>query len=458
MSLEANGTIIAINGFVLEIEFDNDKLPDLKTALIYNTYQGEYIAEVVEHSGINTVKAIAIGEVSGVSRGDKVYNSGNTLHIPVGKAVLGRMLNVYGNPIDGLPAVKTKQFHSIYQNSPAFKDVSTQKSILYTGIKIIDLLCPILKGGKVGLFGGAGVGKTVLMKELINNVGQSGNYSVFAGIGERTREGAALYEELKEANILDKTVIMLGQMNESPGVRMRTASAALTVAEYFRDQEKKDTLLFVDNVFRFVQAGSEVSALLGKIPITGGYQSTLSKEVGDFQERIVSTHNGAITSIQAVFLPADDKDDPSAAAVFAHLDSTIVLDRKIASSGIYPAINPLESASYALTPEYVGKRHYDLANKVKHTLQTYSELQDVINVLGMEELNDEDKELVYRARKLKNYFSQNFHVSEQFSGRKGISIGVDELLSDIELILDGTCDDIPEQKFLYINSISELIQ
>ena len=457
MKNREQGTIIAINGFVLEIEFDEEALPEIGTALKYETYQGTYIAEVVEHSGISTVKAIAVGEVSGLSRGTKVENLKKTIEVPVGQQVLGRMLNVYGNPIDGLPAVDTKEYRSIYNDAPTFDEISTNKEILLTGIKIIDLLCPILKGGKVGLFGGAGVGKSVLMKELIYNVGQAGNYSVFAGVGERVREGAALYAELKEANVLDKTVVVLGQMNESPGVRMRTAMSALTIAEYFRDVEKKDMLFFVDNVFRFIQAGSETSALLGKIPISGGYQSTLTKEVGRFQERIASTKNGSVTSIQAVFLPADDIDDPSAAAVFSHLDSTIVLDRKIASMGIYPAINPLESASRVLSPTYVGKRHYKLANDVKKILQSYTELQEIINVLGIEELSDEDKNTVYRARKLRNFFSQNFFVSEQFTGKTGQKIGLEDLLESVEYIFDGRCDDIDEQRFLYIGSVSEIL-
>ncbi|MFV0394180.1 MAG: F0F1 ATP synthase subunit beta [Coprobacillaceae bacterium] len=451
------GTIIAISGFILEIEFEEGTLPEIGIALRYKTYQDEYVAEVVEHSGISTVKAIAIGEVSGLSRGTKVENLHHSLEIPVGEEVLGRMLNIYGKPIDGLPMEDVKLKKSIYQEAPRLEGLSTKKEVLRTGIKIIDLLCPVLKGGKAGLFGGAGVGKTVLVKELIHNVGESGNYSVFAGVGERTREGVTLYEELKEVNVLEKTAIVLGQMNESPGVRMRTALSALTIAEHFRDVNKQDLLFFVDNVFRFIQAGSETSALMGKIPISGGYQSTLTQEVGEFQERIVSTKEGSITSIQAVFLPADDVDDPSAAAVFSHLDSTIVLDRKIASIGIYPAINPLESTSRILTPQYVGERHYTLANQTKEYLQKYEELQDIINVLGIDELSDNDKNIVYRARKLRNFFSQNFYVSEQFTGKPGKYYSLDETLDSVELILNGSCDHLSEQKFLYVDSVKDLL-
>ncbi|QIK69171.1 F0F1 ATP synthase subunit beta [Erysipelothrix sp. HDW6C] len=457
MNNQDTGTIIAINGFVLEIEFNGGILPELRYALEYETYQGKYQAEVVELSGVSTVKAVAVGEVSGLSRGDKVRNLNRTIEVPVGQAVLGRMLNVFGDPIDGKPAVQADTKKSIYQNPPKFEDISTEKSVLETGIKVIDLLCPILKGGKVGLFGGAGVGKSVFMKELIYNVGEAGNYSVFAGVGERTREGAALYNELQQDGLLDKTVIMLGQMNESPGVRMRNALSALTVAEHFRDTEKKDILFFVDNVFRFIQAGSEVAALTGKIPITGGYQSTLLQEVGAFQERIASTKNGSITSIQAVFLPADDIDDPSAAAVFSHLDSTITLSRKIASMGIYPAVDPLVSSSRALTPEYLGERHFNLANDVKRILQQYSELQEIINVLGMEELSDEDKNTVYRARRMRNFLSQNFTVSQQYTGRSGDYVKLEDLLDSVEMILSGDVDHIDESKFLYIATVNDIL-
>ncbi|MFV0499427.1 MAG: F0F1 ATP synthase subunit beta [Bacilli bacterium] len=457
MSNKDIGTIIAINGFVLEIEFEDRNLPEIGIALRYKTDQDEYIAEVVEHSGISTVKAITVGETTGLSRGTKVENTQKTIEIPVGNDVLGRMINIYGRPIDGLSMDEIKTKKSIYQKAPNLETLAINKEIMETGIKIIDLLCPVLKGGKVGLFGGAGVGKTVIVKELIHNVGENGNNSVFAGVGERSREGVSLYNELKEVGVLENTSIILGQMNESPGVRMRTALAALTVAEHFRDVNNQDVLFFVDNVFRFIQAGAETAALTGKIPISGGYQSTLVQEVGKFQERIVSTTSGSITSIQAVYLPADDIDDPSAAAVFSHLDSTIVLDRKIASIGIYPAINPLESTSRVLDPKYVGERHYKLANKTKLYLQKYDELQDIINILGIDELGDEDKNIVRRARKLRNFFSQNFFVSKQFTGKQGKYFSIDETLESVELILNGTLDDVEEQKFLYLDDIRSLL-
>lgn len=450
------GTIISISGFVLKIEFNTDELPEIGTALSYKTYQGDYLAEVVQHTGLNTVNAIAIGEVSGLSRGVQVINLNHPIKVPVGAGVLGRMLNVYGRAIDGEPEPEVKEHSSIFRRPPRLSNISTQKEILYTGIKIVDLLCPMLKGGKTGLFGGAGVGKTVLMQELINNISLKGGYSVFTGVGERVREGIGLYNEMKESGVLPQTTIVLGQMNESPGVRMRVALTGLTIAEYLRDEEKKDVLLFVDNVFRFIQAGAEVSSLEGKIPITGGYQSTLSKEVGEFQERIASTKDGSITSVQCVFLPADDIDDPSAVATFSHLDSTIVLDRSIAALGIFPAVSPLESSSRALEPHFVGERHYRLANEVKYILHRFAELQEIINVLGMAELSDADKNLVNRARKLRNFFSQPFYVSEKFTDIKGVMVNIDELLNDIEMILNGDLDNRSESEFLFIGSVKEL--
>lgn len=458
ISQKEQGVIIAISGFVLEIEFGSEYLPEIGHALEYQTYQGTYVAEVVQHSGISTVKAIAVGEVSGLRRGDKVLNLKRSIEVPVGTEVLGRMMNVYGEPIDGKPAPLAETKWSIFRDSPDFTELSIEKEIMLTGIKVVDVMCPILKGGKAGLFGGAGVGKTVLMQELINNVGLQGGYSVFAGVGERIREGVGLYKELEESGVLPQTAVVLGQMNESPGVRMRAAMTGLTIAEYFRDVNKKDVLFFVDNVFRFVQAGSEVAALLGKIPITGGYQATLSKEIGAFQERIASTEDGSITSIQAVFLPADDVDDPSAAATFSHLDSTIVLERSIAALGIFPAINPLASSSRALNPHFVGERHYNIANSVKATLQRYTELQEIINVLGMEELSDDDKNTVNRARKIRNYFSQPFAVSEKFTGKAGVFMQLEDTLTSLEMILDGRCDQFSVQDFLYIGSVEELFQ
>ncbi len=402
------------------------------------------------------MSAIAIGEVSGLARGTEVVNLGHPIEVPVGETVQGRMLNVYGKAIDGKPEPAAEVKWPIFRDQPLLRELDTNKEILYTGIKVIDLICPILKGGKTGLFGGAGVGKSVLMQELINNISMLGGNSVFTGVGERVREGIGLYKELEASGVLPQTTVVLGQMNESPGVRMRVALTGLTIAEYLRDEEKKDVLLFIDNVFRFIQAGSEVSSLQGKIPITGGYQSTLSKEVGDFQDRIASTKNGSITSIQCVFLPADDIDDPSAVATFSHLDSTIVLERSIAALGIFPAVNPLQSFSRALNPTFVGERHYQLAAQVKFILQRYMELQEIINVLGMAELSDEDRKLVHRARKIRNFLSQPFYVSEKFTGTEGTFVEIEDLLGSIERILNGDYDERSERDFLFIGSYKDL--
>ncbi|HDU1178783.1 TPA: F0F1 ATP synthase subunit beta, partial [Listeria monocytogenes] len=390
------------------------------------------------------------------ARGTEVVNLGHPIEVPVGETVQGRMLNVYGKAIDGKPEPAAEVKWPIFRDQPLLRELDTNKEILYTGIKVIDLICPILKGGKTGLFGGAGVGKSVLMQELINNISMLGGNSVFTGVGERVREGIGLYKELEASGVLPQTTVVLGQMNESPGVRMRVALTGLTIAEYLRDEEKKDVLLFIDNVFRFIQAGSEVSSLQGKIPITGGYQSTLSKEVGDFQDRIASTKNGSITSIQCVFLPADDIDDPSAVATFSHLDSTIVLERSIAALGIFPAVNPLQSFSRALNPTFVGERHYQLAAQVKFILQRYMELQEIINVLGMAELSDEDRKLVHRARKIRNFLSQPFYVSEKFTGTEGTFVEIEDLLGSIERILNGDYDERSERDFLFIGSYKDL--
>lgn len=391
-----------------------------------------------------------------MARGTEVVNLGHPIEVPVGETVQGRMLNVYGKAIDGKPEPAAEVKWPIFRDQPLLRELDTNKEILYTGIKVIDLICPILKGGKTGLFGGAGVGKSVLMQELINNISMLGGNSVFTGVGERVREGIGLYKELEASGVLPQTTVVLGQMNESPGVRMRVALTGLTIAEYLRDEEKKDVLLFIDNVFRFIQAGSEVSSLQGKIPITGGYQSTLSKEVGDFQDRIASTKNGSITSIQCVFLPADDIDDPSAVATFSHLDSTIVLERSIAALGIFPAVNPLQSFSRALNPTFVGERHYQLAAQVKFILQRYMELQEIINVLGMAELSDEDRKLVHRARKIRNFLSQPFYVSEKFTGTEGTFVEIEDLLGSIERILNGDYDERSERDFLFIGSYKDL--
>lgn len=456
--VDKKGTIIAISGFVIEAEFTDDQLPEIGEIFEYNTKNGSFYAEIAQHTGVSTVKAIAIGEITSLSRGEKVILKGNTLQIPATRNVLGRMMNVYGQPIDNRGKIDTNLYNSIIKEAPEFSQLNSDIEIFWTGIKVIDVMCPILRGGKAGLFGGAGVGKTVLMQELISNTGNTGGYAVFAGVGERIREGIGLHEELEEVDLLKNTAIVLGQMSESPGVRMRAAYSGLSIAEYFRDVYEKDVLFFVDNIFRFIQAGSEVSTMLGKIPITGGYQSTLAKEMGDFQERIVSTDKAAITSIQSVYLPADDIDDPSAAATFSHLDSTIILDRSIASLGIYPAINPISSTSRLIVPEIVGVRHYEIVEKVKHVLQKSIELQEIVNILGMEELSQEDKNTIYRARKIRNYFSQNFSVSEKFTGKPGTQVDVETSLKSLELILNGNCDHISEQKFLYIESVEKLLE
>lgn len=449
------GTIVSISGFVMDIEFIAE-LPDIGHSLKYETHQGQYLAEVSQHLGKNMVRAIAIGEVNGLKRGDIVENLAEPIRVPVGENVLGRMMDVFGRAIDGKEEIQTETYQSIYRDKLLLKDIKSEVEILETGIKVVDFMCPIIKGGKTGLFGGAGVGKSVLMQELIHNIGSQGGYSVFSGIGERSREGIDLYNELEESGVLPQTAVVLGQMNEAPGVRMRVGLTALTMAEHFRDKMQKDVLLFTDNIYRFVQAGSEVSSLLGKIPIAGGYQSTLTKEVGDFQERIVSTPDGAITSIQCVFLPADDIDDPSAVAIFSHLDSTVELERSIATLGIYPAINPITSTSKAVNPDIIGERHYDLVMRAKFTLQKYSELQEIINVLGMSELTMDDQQIVLRARRLRNYFSQPFHVSEVFTGLPGIALPLEELLDSVEMILNGELDHISEQEFLYIGSVKEI--
>lgn len=448
--MSGNGVIVAINGFVFTVAFDAADLPKVGDALEYSTPDRDYVAEVAAHIGMDTVQAIAIGEVSGVRRGQVVRSLGRPVSFPVGPEVRGRMLDVYGNPTDGQGAVTTAERWPVQRRSPAFYDIAPVKEIVATGIRIVDVMCPIIRGGKTGLFGGAGVGKSVLMQEFIHNFGVTGGTSVFGGVGERSREGVGLYKELKESGVLSNTTIVLGQMNESPGTRMHAAYSALTVAEYFRDVEKKDVLLFIDNVFRFVQAGAEIAAQMGKTPIVGGYQSTLALQMGELQERIASTKDAAITSIQAVFLPADDVDDPSAAVTFGHLDSTIVLSRQIAASGIYPAIDPLATSSRALDPTLVGQRHYDIAMDTKSILQRYVDLQEVVNVLGIEELSLEDQQTVYRARMIRSYFSQSFTVSERFTGRSGVFADLATSLDVLEQIISGGYDGLNEHAFLYI--------
>jgi F-type H+-transporting ATPase subunit beta len=442
---------------VLDIKFTN-RLPRIYNAVRIPFAEGTITAEVEQHIGNDTARCIALTSTNGLVRGMKAYDTGDYIRVPVGRQILGRMFNLLGEPIDGLGAVpegiKTEPIH---RSAPAFQDQSTQIEVLETGIKVIDLLCPYIKGGKVGLFGGAGVGKTVLMQEMIHSIATEHNgLSVVAGVGERTREGNDLYYEMKDSGVLEKTVLVYGQMNESPGARMRVALSALTMAEEFRDVEKQDVLLFIDNIFRFSQAGSEVSALLGRMPSAVGYQPTLATEMGQLQERITSTRNGSITSIQAIYVPADDLTDPAPATTFAHLDARTVLDRKIASLGLYPAVDPLESSSRALDPNIVGQTHYDVAQGVLQILQKYHDLQDIIAILGMDELSDEDKVVVNRARRIRNFLSQPFSVAEKFSGIPGKFVPIADTVRSFEQILEGRYDKLPEQAFMFCGSIEDV--
>ncbi|MFJ3395254.1 F0F1 ATP synthase subunit beta [Leifsonia aquatica] len=450
ITLTANdGIIVAVNGFILDIAFEKGQLPSISQAVEYSVPAGTFLAKVVAHIGFDTARAIAIGEVSGLRRGQTVTLVPDGLTMPVGEAVLGRMLDVLGNPIDGGPPLAAAPRRRIERPAPPLRSLSSTRAIQLTGIRVIDVMCPIIRGGKAGLFGGAGVGKSVLMQELIRNFGDGGGVAVFGGVGERSREAVGLAQELRESGTLKSTVVVLGQMNEAPGVRFHAAYSALTVAEYVRDEEKRDVLLFIDNVFRFAQAGAEIGAQMGRIPSIGGYQSTLAAEVGLLQERIASTREAAITAIQAVFLPADDIDDPSVTATFSHLDSMLVLDRSIAASGIYPAIDPLASSSKALSPELVGDRHYDIAARLRTALQRAVELQEIVNVLGIDELNAEDRAIVLRARMVRNYFSQPFAVSERFTGNPGIYADLETSLDVLALVLDGGYDHLSDGDFLY---------
>ena len=469
------GKIIQVIGPVVDVEFaDGNELPKVYDALevkINPSADGaKLIVEVHQHLGGNRVRAVAMGTTDGVRRGMEVTATGAPISVPVGKAVLGRMFNVLGDVIDGLPPITNDsqishgsntnkiQRRSIHRTAPAFDEQSTKAEVFETGIKSVDLICPFMKGGKVGLFGGAGVGKTVVIQELIRNIAQEhGGYSVFAGVGERTREGNDLYHEMKESGVLDKTALVFGQMNEPPGSRQRVALTALTMAESFRDDEGKDVLFFIDNIFRFTQAGSEVSALLGRIPSAVGYQPTLSEEMGGLQERITSTKKGSITSVQAVYVPADDLTDPAPATTFAHLDSTVVLSRALSELGIYPAVDPLDSNSTILDPQIIGERHYTVARGVQKLLQRYKDLQDIIAILGMEELSDEDKQAVARARKMQKYLSQPFFVAEQFTGSQGKYVKLENTIAGFERILSGELDDIQEQAFYMKGSIEEVI-
>ena len=454
--MENKGTLLQIIGPVIDARFE-EKLPSIYNALIIKFEDGrQLVAEVQQHLGNNVVRAVAMDGTDGLKRGLEVIDTGSPIKVPVGRETLGRIFNVLGEVVDKGPAVKTEEYHSIHREAPSFEEQGTGTEILETGIKVVDMLAPYLKGGKIGLFGGAGVGKTVLIQELINNIAKGhGGLSVFAGVGERTREGRDLYNEMKESGVIDKTALIYGQMNEPPGARLRVGLTALTMAEYFRDREGQDVLLFIDNIFRFTQAGSEVSALLGRMPSAVGYQPNLATEMGTLQERITSTKKGSITSVQAVYVPADDFTDPAPATTFSHLDATTVLSRSISSLGIYPAVDPLESTSRILEPEIVGVEHYNTAREVQRLLQRYKELQDIIAILGMDELSDEDKLTVNRARKIQRFFSQPFHVAEQFTGLEGKYVPLKETIRGFKEILEGKHDSLPEQAFLFVGSIEE---
>ncbi len=457
MSVTAAGTIAQVVGAVVDCQFPIDTLPPIYSALTVVIGDHTLVLEVQQHLEGGIVRTVAMGSTDGLKRGGTVTNTGAPISVGVGPETLGRMFNVLGEPIDGLPPALTKKRYPIHRKAPTFDEQSTESEILETGIKVIDLICPILKGGKVGLFGGAGVGKTVVVKELIRNIAaEHGGFSVFAGVGERSREGNDLYYEMKESGVLDKTSLVFGQMNEPPGPRLRVALSGLSIAEYFRDEEGKDVLLFIDNIFRFTQAGSELSALLGRIPSAVGYQPTLASEMGQVQERITSTKKGSITSVQAVYVPADDFTDPAPATTFAHLDSTIVLTRALAELGIYPAVDSLESTSTILTPAIVGQEHYDVARGVQKILQRYRELQDIIAILGMEELSEEDKKTVMRARKIQRFLSQPFFVAEVFTGIPGKFVTLKETIKGFKAIINGDCDHIGEQEFYMKGGIDEV--
>ena len=454
------GKIVSIVGVVLDVKFENEQsLPNLLNALVIKLGDQEIVAEVAQHIGDDTVRCIAMSATDGLVRGMEVIDTGKPIAVPVGDKTLGRIFNVLGEPVDGFEAPKDAPRDPIHRPAPEFNEIAGSAEILETGIKVVDLLAPYLKGGKIGLFGGAGVGKTVLIQELINNVAkQHGGISVFSGVGERTREGNDLYFEMKESGVLNKTALVFGQMNEPPGARMRVALSGLTMAEYFRDKENQDVLLFIDNIFRFTQAGSEVSALLGRMPSAVGYQPTLATEMGALQERITSTKQGSITSVQAVYVPADDLTDPAPATTFTHLDAKTVLSRSIASLGIYPAVDPLESTSRVLDPNIVGEEHYAVARGVQSILQRYKELQDIIAILGMDELGDEDKLIVARARKIQRFLSQPFTVGEQFTGIPGKYVPVKETIRGFKEILEGKYDDLPESAFLFVGTIDEAVE
>lgn len=462
--MQTDGKIVQVMGPVVDVEFPDGKIPPIYNALrltnkSINDEEGNLVLEVAQHLGENVVRAIAMDSTEGLVRGAKVSDTSDQITVPVGNGVLGRILNVTGDPVDEAGPVSAEKRYPIHRKAPEFTQLSTKSEILETGIKVIDLVAPYLKGGKIGLFGGAGVGKTVCIMELINNVAkQHGGYSVFGGVGERTREGNDLFMEMKESGVIDKTALVYGQMNEPPGARARVALTALSVAEYFRDEMNQDVLLFVDNIFRFTQAGAEVSALLGRIPSAVGYQPTLATEMGELQERITSTKSGSITSVQAVYVPADDYTDPAPATVFAHLDASTVLSRPISELGIYPAVDPLASNSRILDPQVVGEEHYNVARSVQSILQRYKELQDIIAILGMDELSEEDKQTVSRARKVQKFMSQPFFVAEQFTGTPGAFVKREDTIRGFKEICEGKYDDIPEQAFLYCGGIEEVVE
>lgn len=454
------GKTIRITGPVVDVSFPKGHLPAIRE-MLYTEYDDERrTMEVVQHVGDSVVRCILLGSSEGMSRDMDVIATGDTIKVPVGEAVLGRVLNVLGEPIDGAEDIPEEcPRNSIYRPAPDYTERSNAEEILETGIKVIDLLCPYAKGGKIGLFGGAGVGKTVLIQELIHNIAtEHGGYSIFTGVGERSREGNDLFTEMAESGVLEKTALVFGQMNEAPGVRMRVALSGLTIAEHFRDESKKDVLLFIDNIFRFIQAGSEVSTLLGRMPSAVGYQPTLSQELGELEERIASTHNGSVTSVQAIYVPADDLTDPAPATTFAHLDATTVLSRKIAELGIYPAVDPLDSTSRMLDPEVVGEEHYNVARAVQEILEHYNQLQDIIAILGMDELSEEDKIIVKRARKLQRFLSQPFTVAEKFSGLTGIYVPLSETIRSFKAIVDGEADEYPEAAFFNVGTIDDVIE
>ncbi len=452
------GKITQVMGPVVDVKF-TENLPKIKEALEVENDGKKAVMEVAQHIGNNTVRCIMLAASEGLYKDMQVAATGDSIKVPIGEKTLGRLFNVVGETIDDLESLDNEEHWSIHRKAPGFDEQSQEVEILETGIKVIDLLTPYQKGGKIGLFGGAGVGKTVLIQELITNVAtQHGGYSIFTGVGERSREGNDLWNEMKESGVINKTALVFGQMNEPPGARMRVAETGLTMAEYFRDKEHQDVLLFIDNIFRFIQAGSEVSALLGRMPSAVGYQPTLATDVGELQERITSTKNGSITSVQAVYVPADDLTDPAPATTFAHLDATTVLSRKIVEKGIYPAVDPLESNSRILEADVVGEEHYEVARKVQEYLQKYKELQDIIAILGMEELSDEDKLSVYRARKIEKFLSQPFHVAETFTGLKGVYVPLKESIRGFKAIVDGEVDDLPEMAFFNVGTIDDAIE